>query len=50
MVGDVRTTRQGAAAAAGRSVTVAWELGHGATATAPWGTRGKVTQIFFARS
>lgn len=49
-VGDVRTTSRLGSIKRGQSVTMAWELGRGATASAPWGPRGKVAQTFFARS
>ena len=48
--GDVRTTAKLGSMKAGASVVVAWELGRGATTTAPWGKGGTVAQIFFARS
>ena len=48
--GDVRTTAKLGSMKAGASVVVAWELGRGATITAPWGKGGTVAQTFFARS
>lgn len=49
-VGDVRTTGQLSTLRAGQAVTVAWELGRGATRTAAWGARKNVAQTFLARS
>ena len=49
-IGDVRTSARLRNARVGAGITIAWELGRGATATAPWGPANRTNQVFFARS
>ncbi len=49
-VGDVRTTAKLTTAKPRAAYVKAWELGRGATVKAPWGSKNRIAQIFFARS
>lgn len=48
-IGDVSTTTRLGSAKAGRSYTMAWELGRGATPAKAWGARNATKQVFLAR-
>ena len=49
-VGDIAITEDLYQVRAGRAQVMAWELGRGATAKAPFGKTGKVAQTYFGRS